>query len=243
MSADTTRAPINQSVERAARLLSLFSVDEPELSLAELQARLGTSKATAHRYATALRRAGLLRVSSGGYTLGPRVVELAATALAGLRIVKVAGPYLERLVSELNETAVLSVWDGEAPVVVRVDDNTDRLVRINVRTGSRLPLDSAQGKIFRAHLGAPHDDEAVAVREAGVAFNARTVEGIAALAAPVFQGDEVVATMALVGTTASIAPDLDSGVATRLRELADALSAELGFLPAERRNGGHGGER
>jgi DNA-binding IclR family transcriptional regulator len=238
MSTEAARAPINQSVERAARLLSLFSVDEPELTLAELQARLGTSKATAHRYATALRRAGLLRLSGGGYTLGPRVVELAATALAGLRIVKVAGPYLERLVSELNETAVLSVWDGDAPVVVRVDDNTDRLVRINVRTGSRLPLDSAQGKIFRAHLGAPDDDEAVAVRQAGVAFNARTVEGIAALAAPVFQGDEVVATMALVGTTASIAPELDSAAATRLRELADALSAELGFLPTERRNGG-----
>ena len=232
-----TRAPVNQSVERAARLLSLFSVEEPELTLAELQARLGTSKATAHRYATALRRAGLLRVSGGGYTLGPRVVELAATALAGLRIVKIAGPYLERLVAELNETAVLSVWDGDAPVVVRVDDNTDRLVRINVRTGARLPLDSAQGKIFRAHLGAPADEEAIALREAGIAFNARTVEGIAALAAPVFQGDEVVATMALVGTTASIAPDLDSGVATRLRELADALSAELGFLPTERRNG------
>ena len=232
-----TRAPINQSVERAARLLSLFSVEEPELTLAELQARLGTSKATAHRYATALRRAGLLRVSGGGYTLGPRVVELAATALAGLRIVKIAGPYLERLVAELNETAVLSVWDGDAPVVVRVDDNTDRLVRINVRTGARLPLDSAQGKIFRAHLGAPDDEEAIAVREAGIAFNARTVEGIAALAAPVFQGDEVVATMALVGTTASITPGVDGAAAARLRDLAAALSAELGFLPTERRNG------
>lgn len=243
MSADATRTPINQSVERAARLLSLFSVDEPELSLAELQARLGTSKATAHRYATALRRAGLLRLSGGGYTLGPRVVELAATALAGLRIVKVAGPYLERLVSELNETAVLSVWDGDAPVVVRVDDNTDRLVRINVRTGSRLPLDSAQGKIFRANLGAPDDEEATAIRSAGVAFNARTVEGIAALAAPVFQGDEVVATMALVGTTASITSDLGSPAATRLRDIADALSAELGFLPTERRDGGRNGRR
>lgn len=243
MTTESREAPINQSVERAARLLSLFSVDEPELSLAELQARLGTSKATAHRYATALRRAGLLRLSGGGYTLGPRIVELAATALAGLRIVKVAGPYLERLVAELNETAVLSVWDGDAPVVVRVDDNTNRLVRINVRTGSRLPLDSAQGKIFRAHLRAPEDAEAVAVRKAGVVFHARTVEGIAALAAPVFQGDEIAATMALVGTTASIAPELDSGAATRLRELADALSAELGFLPTERRNGGRNGAR
>jgi len=227
------RAPINQSVERAARMLSLFTVEEPELTLAELTSRLGTSKATAHRYATALRRAGLLRLSAGGYTLGPRIVELAATALAGLRIVKVAGPYLERLVAELNETAVLSIWDGEAPVVVRVDDNTDRLVRINVRTGSRLPLDSAQGKVFRAYLG---DEDADEVHATGLGFNERIVEGIAALAAPVFQGDEIVASMALVGTTAAISREPDSPMAARLREAAAALSAELGFLQPERRS-------
>ena len=228
------RAPINQSVERAARLLSFFTVEEPELTLAELTARLGTSKATAHRYATALRRAGLLRTSAGGYTLGPRIVELAATALAGLRITKVAGPYLERLVSDVNETAVLSVWDGETPVVVRVDDNTDRLVRINVRTGSRLPLDSAQGKVFLAYL-APDSADADVVAT-GIAFNERIVEGIAALAAPVFQGDEIVASMALVGTAAAISRDPDSPMAVRLREAAGALSAELGFLQPERRS-------
>jgi DNA-binding IclR family transcriptional regulator len=230
------RAPLNQSVERAARLLSLFSVEEPELSLAELTARLGTSKATAHRYATALRRAGLLRLSAGGYTLGPRIIELAGTALAGLRVVKVAGPYLERLVADVNETAVLSIWDGEAPVVVRVDDNTDRLVRINVRTGSRLPLDSAQGKIFRAFLGEePDDDDLERVRRTGLAFNARIVEGIAALAAPVFQGDEIVAAMALVGTTAAIAEEGEALLARRLRDAAAGLSAELGFLRPKRR--------
>jgi DNA-binding IclR family transcriptional regulator len=231
----TERAPVNQSVERAAQFLGLFSVDEPALTLGEITARLGTSKATAHRYATALRQAGLLRLSGGAYTLGPRIVELAATALAGLRIIKVAGPYLERLVSELNETAVLSIWDGEAPVVVRVDDNTDRLVRINVRTGSRLPLDSAQGKIFRAYLADEEGERLGDVRETGLAFTGRVVEGIAALAAPVFQGEEIVAAMALVGTTGAIAADPGSAMAHALCNAAAGLSAELGFLPPERR--------
>ena len=232
MSVDA-QAPVNQSVERAARLLALFSVDEPELSLAEVTTRLGTSKATAHRYTTALRRAGLLRATPGGYTLGPRIVELAATALAGLGILKVAGPHMERLVARANETVVLSVWDGEAPVVVRVDDNTDRLVRINVRTGSRLPLDSAQGKVFATFaLGLDGLDD---VRASGLAFNERIVEGIAALAAPVFQGDELVAAIALVGTTAAIRPETDSGPARALRETAAGLSAELGFLRTEER--------
>jgi IclR family pca regulon transcriptional regulator len=231
-----TPLPAIQSVERAARMLGLFTVEEPQLTLAELTARMAMSKATVHRYATALRNAGLLRFTGGYYTLGPRVVELASAALAGLAVVAVAGPYLERLVAETGETAVLSVWDGEAPVVVRVDANTSRLVRIIVATGSRLPLDSAQGKVFRAFLEAAGTDaELERIRSSRVAHYGAVVDGIGALAAPVFQGAEIVATLALVGTTASIDADLGSPLAGALREAADALSTELGFVEPGRR--------
>lgn len=229
-------APIHQSVERAAAMLSFFTVDQPELTLAGLTARLGASKATTHRYAMALRRVGLLRYDRprAVYTLGPRIVELATSALAGLRIIKVAGPYMERLVDEVNETVVLSIWDGEAPVVVRVDDNTDRLVRINVRTGSRLPAEtSAQGKIFAAYGGgnSAGGEEGAAIRRAGLASNAMVVEGICAIAVPVFQGEELVAAMAIVGTTASVQTDPGAAMCRHLRDTAAALSTELGFVP------------
>jgi DNA-binding IclR family transcriptional regulator len=228
--------PAIQSVERAARMLGLFTVEEPQMTLGELTTRMGMSKATVHRYATALRNAGLLRWTGGQYTLGPRVVELASAALAGLGVVAVAGPYLERLVLETGETAVLSVWDGEAPVVVRVDANTSRLVRIIVSTGSRLPLDSAQGKVFRAFLDADDADAELAqVRRDRVAHYGAVVEGIGALAAPVFQGPEIVATLALVGTAASIDPDPAAPLAQALRDAAAGLSTELGFVEPGRR--------
>ena len=228
--------PAIQSVERAARMLGLFTVEEPQLTLGDLTERMGMSKATVHRYATALRNAGLLRLVNGLYTLGPRVVELASAALAGLAVMKVAGPYLERLVVATEQTAVLSVWDGEAPVVVRVDDNTSRLVRIIVATGSRLPLDSAQGQVFRAFNELGSDDPGLdGVRERRLAHYAAVVEGIAALAAPVFQGAEVVATIALVGTTASVDTDPGSGMAAALCEAAENLSTELGFVEPRRR--------
>jgi IclR family pca regulon transcriptional regulator len=229
-------APAIQSVERAARMLGLFTVERPQLTLGELTTRMGMSKATVHRYATALRNAGLLRQTGGSYTLGPRVVELASVALAGLAVVTVAGPYLERLVGETGETAVLSVWDGEAPVVLRVDANAARLVRIVVTTGSRLPLDSAQGKVFRAFmLPVAGDRELELVRERRIAHYGAVVEGIGALAAPVFQGAEIVATLALVGTAASIDPDPDARLARALRDAADGLSTELGFVEPGRR--------
>jgi DNA-binding IclR family transcriptional regulator len=229
--ASESAAPAIQSVERAARMLGLFTIEEPRLTLGDLTRRMGMSKATVHRYATALRNASLLRLTGGFYTLGPRVVELASAALAGLAVVKVAGPYLERLVAETGETAVLSVWDGEAPVVVRVDDNTSRLVRIIVSTGSRLPSDSAQGQVFRAFMEPPGTDPGLdTIREAGMAHYAAVVDGIAALAAPVFQGEDIIATIALVGTTASVQTAVGGETARALRDAAGNLSTELGFV-------------
>jgi DNA-binding IclR family transcriptional regulator len=234
-------APVNQSVERAVRLLGFFSPEEPELTLADLTARLGTSKATTHRYTLALRRVGLLRYDAARavYTLGPRIVELAAAALAGLRIIKIAGPHMERLVAELNETVVLSIWDGESPIVVRADDNTERLARIVVRAGSRLPLTtSAQGKVFCAFLpeldGNLAGAEVESIRSTRIAVNSEVVAGIRAVATPVFQDRELLAAMAAVGTAATIPDDPASPLARKLRGAAEKLSDELGFLPAER---------
>ncbi len=234
-----TETPINQSVERAVRLLGFFSSEEPELTLPELTKRLGTSRATTHRYAMALRRVGLLRYDAAGgiYSLGPRIVELAATALSGLRIIRIAGPHMERLAAELNETVVLSIWDGDSPIVVRVADNTDRTVHIVVRTGSRLHRsESAQGKVFRAFSG---QGEVLRPRELSripashIAVNTQQ-DGIRAVATPVFQDREVIAAMAVVGTSANLPEPDDSQLALRLRQTAEQLSGELGFLANER---------
>ena len=174
MSALTADAPVNQSVERAVRLLGFFSPEEPELTLAEL-----------------------------------------------------------------NETVVLSIWDGEAPVVVRADDNTERLARIVVRAGSRLPLtDSAQGKVYCAFLPELESNleraELESIRASRIAVNSRVVAGIRAVATPVFQDRELAGAMAVVGTAATIPDDPSSPLARRLRAAAERLSEELGFLRTER---------
>jgi DNA-binding IclR family transcriptional regulator len=238
----TGASPVNQSVERAVRILGFFSPEEPELTLTDMTSRLGASKATTHRYTLALRRVGLLRFDAGAgvYSLGPRIVELAATALAGLRIIKVAGPTMEQLVTDVNETVVLSIWDGESPVVVRVEDNTDRLVRIIVRTGARLPPNtSAQGKIFLAFSGEAgmlDSRERQSILKHRVAVNSQVVEGIRAIATPIFQGEELAAAMAVVGTIASLPEEADGAVAGKLRAAAEQLSSALGFLSDNERS-------
>lgn len=233
-----------QSVERAARILGFFTVSRPRLSLSEITARLGMSKATAHRYAMALRHVNLLRYDAAvaEYTLGPQVLVLAAAARAGLPIIRLAGPLMEQLVREVNETVVLSVWDGEAPVVVRVDDGTERVIRVSLRAGSRLePFTSAQGRVFCAFL--PDDTvpgladelassdlgpELAKIAEAGVAVNMSEVHGVRAVAAPVFADGRIVAVMALVGTTATLADGPASRPARALERTSRRLSEIYG---------------
>lgn len=241
----TEMTPSIQSVERAANILGFFTQSRPRLTLSELTARLGMSKATAHRYAMALRQVNLLRYdpARGEYTLGPQVLVLAAAARAGLQITTVAGPLMEELVRQVNETVVLSVWDGEAPVVVRVDDGTDRMVRVSVRTGSRLdPFGSAQGRVFCAFLPEANvpgladalaespklRSELTAIRESHVGLNISEYHGVRTVAAPVFADDQILAVMALVGTTTTLSESASSDAAKALRSTAERLSAIRG---------------
>jgi len=238
-------APTIQTVQRAALILDAFTPGKPYLSLNEITQRLGASKATAHRYTKALRAAKLLRYDerTALFSLGPQVLTLGAAARAGLPIVSAAEPFMERLVQEVHETVVLSVWDGESPIVVRSADNTDRVIRISVRIGSRLDTtSSAQGRVFCAWL--PTDqvpqlakllkrDPALAaeldhVRLVGLSVNTPAVNGVQTLAAPLFQGDTLVGSMAIIGTTTSVAADADSPLATALLRTAAAVSAHLG---------------
>lgn len=234
-----------QSVERAAAILSFFTVTRPRLTLSEMTARLGVSKATAHRYAMALRRVGLLRYdkSLADYTLGPQVLTLATVARAGLPIITTAGPFMEQIVKAVNETSVLSVWDGDAPVVVRVDDSTERVVRVSVRAGARLSsLESAQGKVFCAYLPADQVGEIAAeierdptlaaelaaIRDVGVAVNTPEIHGVRTVAAPVFSEGRIIAVLAVVGTTATVSDDISSSTAKTLKRIAQELSEQFG---------------
>jgi DNA-binding IclR family transcriptional regulator len=238
-------SPAIQTVQRAAVILSAFTVSRPRLSLNELTASLGTSKATAHRYTKALRESNLLRYDEREalYSLGPQILTLSAAARAGMPVIGVAGPHMQRLVREVDETVVLSVWDGDTAVVVRVDDNTDRVIRVSVRTGSRLSRTaSAQGRVFCAFL--PPDEvpglpeqltesaelrrEVEKIRAEGVSGNTPSVNGVRTLAAPIFRGTALIAAMAIVGTTSSVPEGTASPLAEALKRTAALVTAELG---------------
>jgi DNA-binding IclR family transcriptional regulator len=234
-------------VERMAAIFALFSAGIPEMHLRDIAGALGLRRSTTHRYLNSLVRAGLLRqVRVSTYGLGPLLIQLGATAVGALRVVNLGENYLQRLVVEGGETAVMSIWGGHGPVVVRVREPQSKLIQIRVAVGSALPVASAQGMIFMAwhrdaaavrrlleHLAPAQRAELVreieSVRQRGVAISAQVVDGIRTVAVPVFDHEAVAATLAFVGTTAGIPADPSSGLVAALREAAAQLSRELGY--------------
>ncbi|WP_181783153.1 IclR family transcriptional regulator [Pseudonocardia pini] len=238
-------APAIQAVDRAAAILAAFTPQRPYLTLNEITAILGTSKATAHRYTKALRSADLLRYDprESVYSLGPQLMSLAAAARAALPVVKIAEPFMEKLVRKVDETVVLSVWDGESPIVVATNDSTDRIARVSVRLGARLsPTASAQGRVFCAYLSPEElpmlsrelraDPELAleieTIRESHVSVKSPIVNGLRTVAAPVFQADRVVAALAVIAASTSVPADEDSAQIRELTATARDLSAALG---------------
>ncbi|MEO8898143.1 MAG: IclR family transcriptional regulator [Candidatus Dormibacter sp.] len=243
-----------QVVARVADLLWLFARSREGLRLSQVSEGLQLQRTTAHRYIASLSNHGfLVRQDDGAYVLGPLLVHLGAVAIGRLLVVEAAVPVMDELVESVKQTVVLSAWSGAGPVVVRVQEDLRSLVHISVRVGSSLPPQSAQAMVFAAHLGdeaatqrflasissasrVQVEEQLLEVCAAGFATSDRVAEGIRTVGVPVRNGfGEVVAALAVVGTTAAVSDRADSGVVLALKAAAARLSLSLGFITDTRR--------
>lgn len=148
---------VSQSVERAFELLDhVAAAGASGVSLHDLAATVGTAKSTTHRYvATLLQLRALERGPSGRLLLGPHLVTLASSYLAGNDLRAAADPALRELLDLTNETVHLGVPSG-SDVVYIAKLESQQSVRLVSRVGARVPMHcSAMGKAVLAQLS-PH---------------------------------------------------------------------------------------
>lgn len=132
-------------LERALRVLTSFSEDQPTLSAAELSQRTGLASSTMHRLIGTLLGHGLLvRVPDHRYAIGTRLWELGELSPISLRLRQYAVPHLLRLYEATGENVHLAVLDGAEPraaSALYVDRITGRMSFPTVsRAGWRGPL-------------------------------------------------------------------------------------------------------
>jgi DNA-binding IclR family transcriptional regulator len=242
-----SNAPSIQSVERAVSLLRLFVPNVPSLGPTEIAQLSGMSVSTAHRYCSALRKAGLLRYDpdTGRYGLGGGCIELGLAAAESMPIVGLARPLMSEIVARLDRTAVLGVWDEDSVRVLEVNDHTSAPARITVRIGAQLGVfETAHGLLYlafsrrvRQRFGQSPELEKLADRietteREGCAIvrsvaGPRSIPGTTTAAVPVFLGDNIVASIAIVGPSEGMPTEPDSPFVSYLRDTADRLSRQL----------------
>ena len=145
----------SQTLFRGLDVIELAA--EGPITLGDLADRLGLTRSTTHRLASALTdRRYLTFVPRSGYSLGPKLLELGFRVRDKLDLPRVAGPQLERLALLSEDTVHLGVLEGGR--VLYLDKIPGkRRINISSRVGELQPVPSTGlGKA----LILDHDEEA-----------------------------------------------------------------------------------
>ncbi len=130
-----------QAALRAVRLLKLFTIERPEMSLAELSGSSGLNKTTTHRLLRALQSEGLIERNSlsSRYSLGAALMALGVQALASSDLGRRVRPLLKSLAYTTGETATLEVPIEDSMLIL--DEVTGRhVVGAAGNVGTKWPL-------------------------------------------------------------------------------------------------------
>jgi DNA-binding IclR family transcriptional regulator len=250
--------PGTQAVQRAIRLLQVFSARGPELRLSELARDAGLNKTTTFRLLSALENAEMVERTREGdaYRLGPEIVRLGSLALGGNRLQAAAGPILRALADETRETVTLEVLVGMDAMILD-EAMGSHAVGLVPSLGTRWAAHATStGKVLLAHL--PEDVLAARLPRRLTRFTPRTIvepaallrelgrvrargtstcveelePGLVTVGAPVRSAAGVVAALSVGGPKSRLAPAAVAALARRLPAAAEAVSARLGWQKA-----------
>jgi IclR family pca regulon transcriptional regulator len=144
-----------QSLERGLAVIRAFDAEHRMLSLSEVAAATGLSRAAARRFLHTLVHLGYMHNSGGRFELRPKILELGYAYLSSLTLPEVAMPHLEELAEQVRESSSVSELDGEDVVyIARVP--TKRIMRVTINVGTRFPAyATSMGRVL---LAAKPDD-------------------------------------------------------------------------------------
>ena len=147
-----------QGLQRGFAVIKAFGADAQALTIADVAARTGLTRAVARRYLLTLGELGCAVHNGSQFRLTPRVLDLGFTYLSTINVADVSQPFMERVVEKLHESCSVSVLDGHDCVYVgRVA--AKRIMSINLVVGSRLPAHAtSMGKVLLAHVSPPELD-------------------------------------------------------------------------------------
>jgi IclR family pca regulon transcriptional regulator len=139
-----------QSLARGLSVIRAFDADHPSLTLSEVAALAGLSRAAARRFLRTLVQLGYMRSDGSRFALRPKVLELGYAYLSSLTLPEVATPHLEQLVEQVHESSSVCELDGDDIVyIARVP--TKRIMTVTISVGTRFPAyATSMGRVLLA---------------------------------------------------------------------------------------------
>lgn len=243
-----------QAVGRTAQILALLGPHREHLTAQSTAELTKLNRTTAHRYLSSMEQSGLLEREGSRYTVGPLLSQLSSFHLGKQLLMSVAPPKMAELVRQTKLTCALSVYGANGPVVVHVEENRSNEILLTVPLGTQLDMFSAHAQVWLAFatdqiaasrvinmLPNSHRTELESLvdqaRDTGLGLRALNESGYVAVAAPIWSGTTLRATVALVGTPILLPADRESSAAQALRQCTESISDELGQLRTTRPNG------
>jgi len=208
-------------------ILDLFTEKTPVWSADDICERLGVSTSTGYRYIRELSAAGLLtRITGGAYILGAKVIQLEALMRTIDPVSRLGRAIILPLVRQTGCDALLSNMYGDQVINVLHERGVETLPLTYLRGRPHPLFRGAMSKAIlpflpRARLLRLYNDHAKEIAQAGLGASwkefwqnlqairkrgysesrAELDPGVMGLAAPVFNGEEVLGSVALACST------------------------------------------
>jgi IclR family acetate operon transcriptional repressor len=237
-----------RALERLVSILEAVAESRSPVTPSAVASRVALSLSTISRLMRQLSDEGLLSraATDGSYSLGPRLLSLALTTIQPLDLVEAAVPEMQALRDLTGETVSLHVHRGDSRVCIAQVQGLHPIRRV-VPVGFNVPLHfGATGEILLAALPpealddylsrvglSRHKQQSLMERLEqnrrdgwAIAVDAWT-EGLSAVAAPIHEGDEVVASLAVSGPTARWSASIMRSFAADVATAAERISATI----------------
>lgn len=137
-------------LERGVALLEAFDEGHPRLTASEVGQRTGMTRTAARRYLLTWQHMGFVAGDGKLFWLTPRVLRLGQAYLESARLPRLVQPYLQRVTTGTEETAYLSVLDGD-DIVYIARNGPNRNMNTGYVLGARAPAQvTAAGMLLLA---------------------------------------------------------------------------------------------
>lgn len=143
-----------RSLARGLAVIQAFGPERPAMTLTEVAAATGMTRASARRFLLTLEDLGFVSSDGKHFSLTPHILRLGHAYLSSMSWWHVAQPFMEDVARTVQESCSAAVLDGDEIVyVVRVP--ASRIMSVNLSIGTRLPAYcTSLGRVLLAHLPA-----------------------------------------------------------------------------------------